>query len=207
MDKYGKSPLEVSILNDRYAKLPELVDLSQPGRLELDLGCGKGGFSIAVAKAFPETVMLAADVMLGRLRKVQGRASREGLANLRLLRVEARHLVSIMMDDSSLDRLHILCPDPWPKDKHRSHRLLTSDFMAQIFRVLKPGGIFHFATDDRNYMDSVKSVVAMSGLFDEAGQGAIADVLPFKTEFERDWLAMGREVPHVAWRVKKAIPS
>ncbi len=203
MDKYGKSPLEPRILNDRYSLLRDLVEIPRPGRVELDLGCGKGGFAIAVAKAFPDRTILAADVMLGRLRRVQRFASREGLENLRLLRVEARHLVSIMLEDSFLDRLHILCPDPWPKDKHRAHRLLASDFMAQVSRVLKPGAVFHFATDDPVYMAAVKSVVAMSGLFEEAGLEVIADVLPFKTEFEKDWLAMGREVPHIAWRTLK----
>lgn len=203
MDKSDEKSLRIHILNTLYSRLEDAVSVPD-GPVELDLGCGKGGFSIAIARTFPDRTVLSADVMLGRLRKVQKLARRESLANIRLLRVEARHLVSIMIPDSFLDRIHILCPDPWPKHKHKAHRLLSSDFMMQLNRVLKPGGVFHFSTDDAPYMGTVSGLVAESGLFEPAGKEAIEDVLPFKTEFETDWLAMGRKVPHAAWRAVKA---
>ena len=79
--------------------------------------------------------------------------------------------------------------------------------MMQINRVLKEGGIFHFATDDMDYMETVNALVKSSGLFESAGPEAIADVSgeEFRTEFERDWLAEGKSVPHVAWRALKPV--
>lgn len=202
MDISQATALEPVILNDLYSRLEDMVSLPVSGPVELDLGCGTGGFAVAVAKAFPDRNILAADVMLGRLRKVMRLAKRSDAPNLRLLRVEARHLLGVMVPDGYLDRLHILCPDPWPKDKHRANRLLCSDFMTHLHRVLKPAGVFHFASDDVPYREAVCSLVECSGLFEKADLEVLADVLPFKTDFEKSWLEMGRKVPHFAWRPK-----
>lgn len=175
-----------------------------PGqRIELDLGCGSGGFTVSLAKSKPDALIFGADVMLGRLRKVEKLGRRSGVSNMELLRVEARHLISLIAPDNYFDRIHILCPDPWPKHKHKGNRLMSSDFMMQLNRVLKKDGILHFATDDSDYMASTKQNLETSLLFEYAPQEALGDVREFKTEFEKDWLAIGRTVPHIALRPVK----
>jgi len=95
----------------------------------------------------------------------------------------------------------VICPDPWPKNRHSGHRLISSDFMMQIHRVLKPGGIFHFATDDPPYLEAGTKNIVESGLFERVDETVfLADVADIKTEFERQWLAAGKAVPHTAWR-------
>ena len=178
--------------------MDDVLSVESGRRVELDLGCGSGGFTVALAKSKPEALVLGADVMLGRLRKVEKLARRNGVENLELLRVEARHLISLISADGFYDRIHILCPDPWPKHKHKGNRLMAADFTAQLFRVLKPGGVLHFATDDPEYMASTRRNLEESGLFEYAPQSVLDDVRDFKTDFERDWLAIGRTVPHVA---------
>lgn len=195
-------------LNDKYILLEDFLPGLRDRVVELDLGCGKGDFAVALASRFPDRVVLAADVMLGRLRKVVRKSMSGGeggalLDNLFFLRVEARHLLTIILPDSCLDRLHILCPDPWPKFKHKGHRLLSSDFMAQIHRVLKPGGIFHFSTDDMPYLAAASKNVETSGLFEPADPAALSDVADIRTEFEMQWLAQGKSVIHRAWRRRK----
>ena len=203
MDISQTAALEPLILNELYARLEDVISLPTQGPVELDLGCGTGGFAIAVAKAFPDRSVIAADVMLGRLRKVMRHAKRVDAPNMRILRVEARHLLGVMVPDKFLDRLHILCPDPWPKDKHKANRLLCSEFVTHLHRVLKPSGVFHFASDDVPYVEAVHSFVNGSGLFDTASLDALADVLPFQTDFEKSWIKLGRKVPHFAWRPRK----
>jgi len=150
---------------------------------------------------YPDRYILAADVMMGRLRKVLKKSGRNGTDNLFFLRVEARQLVTRILPDGLIDRLHVLCPDPWPKDKHRGNRLLTSDIMGQFARILKPGGIFHFASDDVPYWHEAVKNIEESGLFRRADdEEAIGDVKDLKTEFERRWIAEGKEVPHIAFR-------
>ena len=207
MQNFNKSSEEIHILTDRYLLFRDICTLPAGKTVELDLGCGKGGLTAAMAQSFPDRFILAADIMLGRMRKVKKKIDRIGNGNVCCLRTEARYLLGICLPDQSIDRIHILCPDPWPKDRHRGHRLLCADFMMQINRVLKEGGIFHFSTDDPAYMKTVSSLVETSGLFEPAGPEAIADVSgeTFRTEFERDWLAQGKTVPHVAWRALKPV--
>lgn len=193
-------------LNDRYVTMRELMpDFSFP-HAELDLGCGKGDFAVALAQRKPDTAVFAADVKLGRLRKVVRKSRNDAIEDrVIFLRVEARHLLTIILPDEFLDRIHILCPDPWPKAKHSGNRLLSSDFMMHIARVLKKGGIFHFSTDDMPYLAAVRRNVSESGLFEEAGADVLADVADIKTEFETQWLAEGKTVTHLAWRRKDTL--
>ena len=176
-----------------------VLELDRAAICELDLGCGSGSFTAALAARYPERRVLAADVMLGRLRKVVKRLEKCGSDNWEVLRVEARMLIGRMLPDASLDRIHLLCPDPWPKGRHRGHRLLASDFTAALHRVLKPDGIFHFSSDDANYCRAVEEVVTQSRLFAPAPDGA-ADLADVKSDFELKWLAEGKTVKHMAWR-------
>ncbi len=188
----------ITILTDVYTVLPVAALARGRRRVELDLGCGKGSFTTRLAQRDAETLVLAADVMIGRLRKLVKRNEREQVDNIVALRVEARMLLGIMLPDRCLDRLHILCPDPWPKGRHRGNRLLCSDFLTQVHRVLKSGGHWHFSTDDMNYLEQVRQVVAASGLFEERPEqlAALADL---KSDFEERWESEGKTVHHHLW--------
>jgi tRNA (guanine-N7-)-methyltransferase len=188
----------INILTSEYS----LMKISDTKKVEIDLGCGKGSFSSALAAKYPETQVYAADVMIGRLRKLQKRNMRMNLDNIQPLRVEARNLLYYMLPDSSIDRLHILCPDPWPKDRHKHNRLLCSDFIGHLFRVIKPGGTFHFSTDDDNYLEPVVRLLEISGLF-KRDDSVLDDISEIKTDFEVRWLEMGRTVAHTGWSVCK----
>ena len=140
MQNFEKSLEEIHILTDRYVLFRDICPFPSEKIVELDLGCGKGGFTAAMAGKFPDRLILAADIMLGRMRKVKKKTDRVGNQNVCCLRTEARYLLGLCLPDRCIDRIHILCPDPWPKDRHRGHRLLCSDFMMPINRVLKEGG-------------------------------------------------------------------
>lgn len=187
----------ILILSNDY----RLMNINDEGIIELDLGCGKGSFSCALAERFPDRTIIASDIMLGRLRRLRNKKERNRLDNMILLRVESRHLVALMLPDASIHRLHVLCPDPWPKERHSHKRLLCSDFVFQIHRVLAPSGIFHFATDNLEYFSETIAIIDSSGLF-QKDDSAISDIQDIKTDFEKNWIAKGREVPHAAWRKK-----
>ena len=194
----------IKIITSEYCRLDDLIDLPADKLIEVDMGCGKGSFSTQLAARFPERMVISADIMIGRLRKLVKRNEREGVANIHALRVEARQLLGLMIPDRAIHRLHILCPDPWPKDRHRANRLLCSDFMGQIHRILKPGGMFHFSTDDVSYLEAVRKVVMMSQLFEEYPAG-LEDIADFKTDFERLWNGQGKAVSHNVWRRREIV--
>ena len=188
----------INILTDKYCLLNDIFTLPTGRRVELDLGCGKGSFTTQLALKYPDSFIMAADIMIGRLRKLAKRNDREKVENMEILRVEARHLLGYILPDNSLDRLHILCPDPWPKGRHSHNRLLCSDFLAHIHRVLKPGGVFHFATDDVPYYEITTSLFKNIDLF-ETDNSEIADIKEIKSDFERRWNEQGKEVQHIAY--------
>lgn len=206
MKKKALSDGEIFFLNDKYMLLSDFLTIPPGQEIELDLGCGSGDFAVALAQRHPERTVLAADILLNRVRKVIRKAKHEELKNLFFLRVEARHLLSIILPDACLTRLHLLCPDPWPKHHHKGHRLLSSDFTAQLHRVLKMDGIFHFSTDDRHYLNAASENLNSSGLFELIAPDAIADVAGIRTEFEQQWLDAGKTVTHTVWRKKTLIP-
>lgn len=194
--KLRKEDHAIYFLGGQYVTLDQIINIGNNSFVELDAGCGKGSFTTAIAKQHPERLFLAADVMIGRLRKLQKRNQREHVENIIPLRVELRYLIACLIPDRTLDRIHLLCPDPWPKDRHRGNRLLCSNFIAQLYRVLKPGGHFHFSSDDPAYLGAVQRVFAASGLF-ETCPDLLGNLPEIKSDFELLWNRLERPVQHL----------
>jgi tRNA (guanine-N7-)-methyltransferase len=173
---------------------PQLAD----GPAELDLGCGKGGFLLQMAERYPDRLIIGADVMIGRLRRLQRKVDHRELRKVELLRIDAWNLVARLLPDESLSRVHILCPDPWPKKRHRGNRLVSSEFLGRLSRKLIPGGILHLATDNVPYFERMQDAIAPLAHFAPAPDG-IADIADIQTDFERQWLAEGIPVQHIAY--------
>ena len=194
--KQKKNPVDelIEILTDSYVNLNIPTDKI----IELDLGCGKGAFTTALAEKYPERIIYAVDVMLGRLRTLGKRNIRNGVYNMKLLRAEAWYLIGNALPDSSIDRLHLLCPDPWPKEKHKGNRLISNEFLGRLHIKLKKSGVFHFSTDDTDYYSQAVRTISSSKLFVRDDE-TIADILNIKTDFENRWNEQGLEVNHCAW--------
>lgn len=171
-------------------------------RVELDLGCGKGGFSLEVAKRNPDSIVLAADIKASRLSKINNKAAVMKVKNLETLRVMAWDLIGYQLPADSVDRLHILCPDPWPKNKHKGNRLVTSEFLGAVTRVLKDGGVLHLSTDDRPYLAWMQEAISNLGQYVPFEEG-IADVADIETEFERHYVKVGKGVVHMSFKLNK----
>ena len=195
-DKKCKDSIDrhINILTDIYAN----ISIPDNCIVELDLGCGKGAFATTLAARYPDRLIYAADIMLGRLRKLCKRNLRYGIDNIQLLRVEAWYLVGVALPDNSISRLHILCPDPWPKEKHKRNRLASSEFLGRLYTKLRKNGVFHFSTDDSDYYELTVSTITKSTLF-QRDDKQIADVLDIKTDFEETWNKQGLKVNHCAW--------
>jgi tRNA (guanine-N7-)-methyltransferase len=194
------------VLTDEYhaweeacVRSPQLRD----GPAELDLGCGKGGFLLGLAERYPDRLILGADIMIGRLRRLQRKVDCRELSNVELLRIDGWNLVARMVPDESLARVHFLCPDPWPKKRHRGNRLASSEFLGRLSRKLIPGGILHLATDNVPYFEHMQEAISPLPQYRLAPNG-IADIADIQTDFERQWLGQGIPVQHIAYaRVSK----
>ena len=185
---------KITILTDVY------TDINIPGGcvVELDLGCGKGAFTTALAEKYPDRLIFAVDVMLGRLRKLLKRNLRCNVNNIQLLRAEAWYLVGEALPDLAIDRLHLLCPDPWPKEKHKGNRMVSTEFLGRLHNKLKENGVFHFSTDDNNYFRQAVKTISESNLFKRDDE-QIVDIQNVKTDFEKRWNEQGLTVNHCSW--------
>jgi tRNA (guanine-N7-)-methyltransferase len=190
------------ILTSTYRMIEPWFD-RPPCPIELDMGCGKGRFTLELARRYPERLILASDIMLGRLRHIEARLERQGIPNVELLRANHQELAGFQLPDNSVRRLHLLCPDPWPKARHRWRRVVTTDFLNRVARILEPGGILHLATDHPPYAETLRNVVAGLPVFQEEPE-SIADIADLKTGFEVLWLSKNRHVPHLAFRCNKS---
>src|SRR5258708_36753981 len=103
------------ILTDICRRLDWRVLFGNDRPVELDLGAGDGGFALAYAKQHPEINLLAVERLLGRVRKIEKRATRAGLDNLRVLRLEFGYTVRYLLPPGSVSIAHTMFPDPGPK--------------------------------------------------------------------------------------------
>lgn len=163
--------------------------------VEMEIGIGKGRFLLAQAEARPEVNFLGIEWSLKYLRVARDRARRRGLMNIRLFRADARHVLAVLLPDRSLARVHVYCPDPWPKKRHRKRRLFAPETAAHLGRVLADGGYLDLSTDVREYFEEIRAVVpAHSGLLPAADPLFPIDSPDSRTSYEVKYAQAGRAI-------------
>ena len=176
--------------------LDELFPNAQP--LEVELGAGDGSFLAAYAEAQLKRNFLGVERLLGRLRKIERKARRAGLTNLRLVRIEANYLTQYLLPRESVHAMHIYFPDPWPKRRHWKNRLIDSGFTEVLRRALVPGGMVFLRTDDAPYFEQMLNSFAANPAFERCETPQ--ELLAIKTDFERGFHQRGVATLHAAYR-------
>jgi tRNA (guanine-N7-)-methyltransferase len=119
--------------------------------LALEIGCGIGDFIAKTAIDRPELNIIALDYYNKGCDSTCRRLDRLGIANVRVVRIEARQFITERLEKNSLAAVYINCPDPWPKKRHRKRRLVSRQFVELLLDYLAPGGSLYFATDFDDY--------------------------------------------------------
>lgn len=167
--------------------------------LEVDLGCGDGSFLIDLAGHHPERDFIGVERLMGRCKKVAKRIARAGLDNARILRLDSKYVVEWLLPPASVSRIHLLCPDPWPKVRHHRRRLMQVPFLGAVRDALAPGGEFLFMTDHEEYFEYAVGKIHESALFGILPWEEDSFFYP-KTDFQMQWEAEGKTMNRIRCR-------
>lgn len=182
----------------------EPLDLSEifqkPRPLEVELGCGDASFLVEYARRNPEKNFIGIERLLGRIQKLDRKGRRAGLANLHGVRIESSYFLQYLLPPRSAVALHIYFPDPWPKKKHRKHRLIGENFPALTRAALASGGVVYLRTDDADYFRQMTEVFAARGEFQKVETPV--ELAGLLTDFEREFRARNIQTLRAAYQLK-----
>lgn len=179
-------------------EIAALFPTAQP--LEVELGCGDASFLAEFAGRHLERNFIGVERLMGRLEKLDKKGRRLGLKNVRGLRIESAYFLEYLLPPHTATALHIYFPDPWPKKKHRRHRLINERFPALARQVLTPGGTVYLRTDDTDYFQQMNEVFDAAKEFEKTETpAALAEIT---TDFERDFNAQGIPTLRAAFQLK-----
>ena len=158
----------------------------------MEIGSGMGEATAQIANANPEVGYVAVEMHSPGLAALLILINQMELENIKLIREDATYLLANHIPDNSLDGIHLLFPDPWPKNRQHKRRMVQSEFIEMVGRKLKQGGFIHIATDWQPYADWIKVRFDKSGSF----SGGVVDRPRWRvlSKFEGQGLRKGHQV-------------
>ena len=158
----------------------------------MEIGSGMGEATAQIAKANPQVGYVAVEMHSPGLAALLILINQMELENIKLIREDATYLLANHIPDNSLDGIHLLFPDPWPKNRQHKRRIVQSEFIEMVGRKLKPGGFIHIATDWQPYADWIKVRFDKSGRF----SGGVVNRPSWRvlSKFEGQGLRKGHQV-------------
>lgn len=197
--------------------LPTLaLDLSQPAperlvglfsvdpqRIRLEIGFGGGEHLIHRALENPQTGFIGVEPFVNSMAKLVGRIEETGARNIRLHDNDAMQVLD-WLPPASIDQVDLLYPDPWPKKKHWKRRFVSRASLDRFARVLKPGGLFCFASDIDTYVNWTLAHCAAHPAFEWTADNAADWLTPFAgwpgTRYEAKAKREGRSSAYLTFR-------
>lgn len=176
--------------------------------VELEIGCGKGGFVLALAEKNPSVNYLALEKMSNVILTPMEEALRLGVSNVRFLNIRAECL-PCYIPERSLDKIYLNFSTPLPKLGYTSQRLTHRNFLETYKKLLKKGGRIVQKTDDRDFFDfSLEEYAACGFELENLSYHLHENGNPewnIITEYESKWVERGLPIHRVeaVWRGEK----
>lgn len=174
--------------------------------VELEIGSGKGLFLANAGSANPGHNFLGVELARKYAHRAAERVAKQRLGNVRVVRGDARQFLAQLVPSGSVAALHIYFPDPWWKTRHKKRRVFCAPFVANVERVLVPGGDFWIATDVEEYFGVMQGLVAGHLRFTAMPLSAAkepAHDLDYLTSFERKYRLEGRPIYRAHYRLER----
>lgn len=172
--------------------------------LILELACGKGEYTVNLAKMFPESNFIGIDYKGNRIWRGAKTALEEDIENVGFLRIQIETILDYF-DENEISEIWITFPDPQPQDSREKKRLTNPAFLNRYKFILKEGGIMHLKTDNDGFYAYTLEQIEALGLdktketTDLYKSDIVDDVLSIKTYYEKKYLAVDKNINYVQW--------
>lgn len=174
----------------------------------LELGCGKGEYSVGLAERSPDKNFIGIDIKGARFWRGAKTAVENGLHNVAFLRTQIE-LIEHCFAADEVSEIWITFPDPQIKYKRTKHRMTNAAFLDNYKKILKTNGLMHLKTDSE-FMHGYTL-----GLLHGAGhevlyanhniyknEGAPAEVTGIQTFYESQYLEVNKPITYIQFRIK-----
>ena len=174
----------------------------------LELGCGKGEYSVGLAERFPEKNFIGIDIKGARFWRGAKTAVESGMNNVAFVRTQIE-LIHHIFAENEISEIWITFPDPQIKYKRTKHRMTNAEFLERYKKILKPSGLMHLKTDSE-FMHGY-TLGLLHGLGHEViyanhniykNEGAPAEVTGIQTFYESQYLEVNKPITYIKFRIK-----
>jgi tRNA (guanine-N7-)-methyltransferase len=174
----------------------------------LELGCGKGEYSVGLAERFPEKNFIGIDIKGARFWRGAKTAVESGMNNVAFVRTQIE-LINHIFAENEVSEIWITFPDPQIKYKRTKHRMTNAEFLERYKKILKPNGLMHLKTDSE-FMHGY-TLGLLHGLGHEViyanhniykNEGAPAEVTGIQTFYESQYLEVNKPITYIKFRIK-----
>ena len=173
-----------------------------PGALVLELGCGKGAYTLGLAEQFPAKNFVGVDIKGARLWAGSTAALAQDLQQVAFLRTQIEHLDRFFAPQE-VDEIYIPFPDPRPRDRDIKRRLTSPRMLAIYRQLVKPSGRVHLKTDNAALFQYTLEMLAAESITDlvyteDLYQSEwLADHYGIQTAYEKRYLAQGITIKYL----------
>lgn len=168
-----------------------LLDKSNFKKIILEIGFGNGENLINLAKENSQNLYIGSEVYMAGIGQVLGAINANELTNIRLITGDIRLLID-KINESVFDEVLIICPDPWPKLKHHKRRMINSEFLDSIYKVLNSDGHLFMSTDWENYAESINESINQNSDFKILNSSPYENIA--LTKFQQRAIEEGRKI-------------
>ena len=174
----------------------------------LELGCGKGEYSVGLAQKFPDKNFIGIDIKGARLWRGAKTSSESNLQNIAFLRTRIEVITSFF-GDNEIDEIWITFPDPQMKRRRAKKRLTSIDFLQKYQQFLKNNGVINLKTDSTFLYEYTNAVVDINKLniirntSNLYAQEWVDDVLSIKTHYEKLHIDDGDTINYISFNLGK----